>query len=49
MSLKKRIKLLKAINQKAIIESRKNDTSEIKVIVFPLDWWKELSAECEQK
>lgn len=48
MSLKKRIKLLNAINQKAIIESRKTDISEIKVIVFPLDWWKELQAECEK-
>jgi len=49
MSLKKRIKMLNTIESKALVEVRKNERSEIKVISFPFDWWIELKAECEQK
>ena len=50
MSLKKRIKMLNTIESKAVVENRKNpNNTEIKIISFPLGWWIELKAECEQK
>lgn len=56
MSLKKRIKLFKNVEERAIVERRKltpekegeSEIKEIDVIVFPLSWFKELKLECIQ-
>lgn len=47
MSLKRRIKLITLIEQRAILDSKTyEDGEEVKIINFPLNWWNQLKEEC---